>query len=117
MILGTIANFAAYEAAMSCIKGVAVKSGSKFIDKAVIPVGAFIIASMIGDKAQDYTEGKVEEVKTMVKAAKNLADAKRNGDLLDDFDDFDFDDGIVENVFDKAEEVKEEEENGESGNA
>lgn len=115
MILGMIANFAAYEAAMSCIKGVAVKSGCKFIDKAVIPVGAFIIASMIGDKAQDYTEGKVEEVKTMVKATKGLIDAKNNSDDLDDFDIFE--DEIVENVFDKAEEVKEEEENGESGNA
>ena len=103
MIIGAIANFCGYEAAMSCIKGVAVKSGTKIIDKIAIPVGAFLIASLVGDKVQEYTETKVEEVKNTVA---EIRDARKVDISEDDVEE------IVNNIFD--EEV---DENGGSENA
>lgn len=91
MIIGAIANFCGYEAAMSCIKGVAVKSGTKIIDKIAIPVGAFLIASLVGDKVQEYTETKVEEVKNTVV---EIRDARVK--IPDDFAE-----EVVNNIFDE----------------
>lgn len=99
MIIGMFANFAGYECAMSCIKGVAVKRGVKIIDKVLIPAGAFIIASMVGDKCQEYTEARVEEVKSVV-------DDIRNARKEPEFDDSDAEE-IVNNVFGKVTEYDE----------
>lgn len=103
MIIGFISNIAVYEAAMSCMKGVAMSSGSKIVDKIVIPAGIFILASMAGDEAQKYTETKVKEtVESLKSIKKDLEDSSEETPDL-----------VVENVFDK----KEDEENGESDNA
>ena len=97
MIIGFIANVCGYEAAMSCIKGVAVKSGTKFIDKVAIPVGAFLIASLVGDKVQEFTEEKVVEVKN------TLAEVREARDTVSDIKTSDeFCEEIVNNVFGKV---------------
>lgn len=97
MIIGFIANVCGYEAAMSCIKGVAVKSGTKIIDKIAIPVGAFLIASLVGDKVQEYTEEKVVEVKN------TLAEVREARDTVSDIKTSDeFCEEIVNNVFGKV---------------
>ena len=97
MIIGMFANFAGYEAAISCIKGVAVKSGSKIIDKIAIPVGAFLIASLVGDKVQEYTETKVEEVKNTVAEIRD-ARVKTSDDLAEEIVNNIFDEEVDENV-------------------
>lgn len=97
MIIGFIANVCGYEAAMSCIKGVAVKSGTKFIDKIAIPVGAFLIASLVGDKVQEFTEEKVEEVKNTVAEIRE-AEVKTSDDLCQE---------VISNVFGKVTEYDE----------
>lgn len=97
MIIGAIANFCGYEAAMSCIKGVAVKSGTKIIDKIAIPVGAFLIASLVGDKVQEYTETKVEEVKNTVAEIRD-ARVKTSDDLAEEIVNNIFDEEVDENV-------------------
>lgn len=107
MIIGAIANFCGYEAAMSCIKGVAVKSGTKIIDKVAIPVGAFLIASLIGDKVQEYTEEKVVEVKNTVAEIRDARDTVSGIKTSDEFCE-----EVVNNIFD--EEVTED---GDSENA
>ena len=97
MIIGFIANFCGYEAAMSCIKGVAVKSGTKFIDKIAIPVGAFLIASLVGDKVQEFTEEKVVEVKNTVAEIRE-AEVKTSDNLCQE---------VISNVFGKVTEYDE----------
>lgn len=103
MIIGAIANFCGYEAAMSCIKGVAVKSGTKIIDKLAIPVGAFLIASLVGDKVQEYTEEKVVEVKNTVAEIRD-ARVKTSDEFCEE---------VVNNIFEDKEVV----EDGDSENA
>ena len=102
MIIGFIANICGYEAAMSCIKGVAVKSSSKIINKVAIPVGAFLIASMVGDKVQKYTEEKVVEVKNSVAEIRDIrdtvSDIKTSDDLCQE---------VISNVFGKVTEYDE----------
>ena len=97
MIIGFIANFCGYEAAMSCIKGVAVKSGTKFIDKIAIPVGAFLIASLVGDTVQEFTEEKVVEVKNTVAEIRE-AEVKTSDNLCQE---------VISNVFGKVTEYDE----------
>ena len=111
MILGAIANFAGSSAATSCMKGVAMKSGYKIIDKVMIPVGIFIISSMVGDMCQDYTEKKVDEIKESIKEMKNIKESlnKAKNDICDDFTEEDVDE-IVSNVF--KERVTERDEDG-----
>ena len=102
MVIGFLANLAGYEAAMSCIRGVAVKRGIKIVDKLLIPAGAVIISSMIGDKCQEYTEEKVEEVKSTVAEIKNIrgtvSDIKTSDDVCEE---------VVNNVFGKVTEYDE----------
>ena len=93
MIIGAIANFCGYEAAMSCIKGVAVKSGTKIIDKLAIPVGAFLIASLVGDKVQEYTEKQIEEVKNTVSEIRD-ARVKTSDEFCEE---------VVNNIFEDEE--------------
>lgn len=108
MIIGAIANFCGYEAAMSCIKGVAVKSGSKIINKLAIPVGAFLIASMVGDKCQFYAESKVNEVKTAINDVKRQVEEQNAVNEPE----------TVSNIFDTVESTEEEvTEDGDSENA
>ncbi len=102
MIIGFIANVCGYEAAMSCIKGVAVKSGTKFIDKVAIPVGAFLIASLVGDKVQKYTEEKVVEVKNTVAEVRDAKDTVNDIKTPDEFCE-----EIINNVFGKVTEYDE----------
>lgn len=108
MIIGAIANFCGYEAAMSCIKGVAVKSSSKIINKIAIPVGAFLIASMVGDKVQEYTEEKVNEAKAAINDVKRQIEEQNAVNEPE----------TVSNVFDTVESTEEEVvEDGESKDA
>ena len=75
MILGAIANIAGYATSAKVIKGLTTCLESKsVVDKVLIPVGTFIISSMIGDACQEYTEKKVNEVKETVDAIKNIRD-------------------------------------------
>lgn len=97
MIIGFIANVCGYEAAMSCIKGVAVKSGTKFIDKIAIPVGAFLIASLVGDKVQEFTEEKVVEVKNTLAEVRDARDTVSDVKTSDEFCE-----EIINNVFGKV---------------
>lgn len=76
MILGAIANIAGYATSAKVIKGLTTCLESKtVVDKVLIPVGTFIISSIIGDACQEYTEKKVNEVKETVDAIKNIRDA------------------------------------------
>ena len=106
MIIGILANFAGYECAMSCMRGVAVKRGVKIIDKVLIPAGAFIIASMIGDECQSYTEKQIEKASEQIKTA--IAKTK---DVSIDVDEVE---EVINNVFENKKDghVVERDENG-----
>lgn len=85
MILGAIANIAGYATSAKVIKGLTTCLESKtVVDKVLIPVGTFIISSMIGDACQEYAEKKVNEVKETVDAIKNIRDAVKESDNSDE---------------------------------
>ena len=74
------------------------KKGVKIVDKLLIPVGAVIISSIVGDKCQEYTEAKIEEVKNVVNDIRN---ARKEEFSEDDAEE------IVNNVFGKVTEYDE----------
>ena len=99
MILGMLANYAVHKTVVSCIKGVATKSGCEVIDKFVIPAGMFIMGSMVGYSAEEYVDKRVKDAKEEVTKMIEKAKAENKNET------------VVENVFEKAED-KEEEKNG-----
>lgn len=116
MILGTLADVCAYTTSRQFIKGSVKLTGNALTDKFIIPIGTFIISSMVGYEAEKYVNEQVEETKKIVKAVKETID-ERKMSVQEEVSEKEQEENkvVITNVFDNAD--KEDEENGEGGDA
>ena len=112
MILGTLAGIAASMSVGKALTFVnSLYKTTKAFDKYIIPIGTGIVAGMVGDAADKYTERKIAETKEMMTGVKELTN-----DIIEkkraEMEAQNVSEPVVTNVFDKAnEEVDEDGEN------
>ena len=114
MLIGTISNICGYAAASKILTNLADQSfkSIKAVDKVAIPVGIFIISSIVGDKCQEYTEDKVNSVKKTMNEIIELRNAlNEQREKCEEFSENV--DVEYHNIFDDSEEVQD----GDSTNA
>jgi len=92
-----------------------VSSGSKFMDKVVIPIGTFCVSCYVGDKVGEHVDKQIsnakenfETIKELGKLKRELAEAVVSSDV--------YSNSVVHNVF-EDQDIEETEEVAENGNS
>lgn len=110
--IGLFANIASQTAVTSCMKGCAVSSSSKIINKILIPAGIFFTSWAVGDMTQDYVERDIKAIKYNTRTEKEIKnyinELKKSVESTEKAKD----NVVIENVFNK-----EGSEDGDSTNA
>ena len=115
-IVGTIINLCSAASVTNtlCAVNACRKTGWKIIDKVMIPVGTYFVASYVGDKVEEHAEKKIEDFKDAVNGIKELGKLKR--ELVKSSADATAD-TIFHNVFEDQDIVEETEEVTGNGNS
>ena len=91
-----------------------VSSGSKFMDKVVIPIGTFCVSCYVGDKVGEHVDKQISNAKENFETIKELGKLKR--ELVKSSADATAD-TIFHNVFEDQDIVEETEEVTDNGNS
>jgi hypothetical protein len=115
-IVGTIINLCSAASVTNtlCAVNACRKTGWKIIDKVMIPVGTYFVASYVGDKVEEHAEKKIEEFKDAVNGIKELGKLRR--ELAEAVSNDVCCDSVVHNVF-EDQDVEETEEVTDNGNS
>ena len=112
-IVGTIINLCSAASVTNtlCAVNACRKTGWKIIDKVMIPVGTYFVASYVGDKVEEHAEKKIEDFKDAVNGIKELGKLKRELAEAAMSSDVTNSDNVIHNVFEdqdveETEEVK-----------
>lgn len=84
-----------------------VGSGSKFMDKIVIPIGSFCVSCYVGDKVAEHVDKQIADAKENLETIKELRKMTKAYDTQ--FGNSNSDEAVIHNVFEDSvnEEVNE----------
>lgn len=91
-----------------------VSSGSKFMDKVVIPIGTFCVSCYVGDKVGEHVDKQISNAKENFETIKELGKLKR--ELADAVSSDVCCDTVVHNIFEDQDVENDEEVSG-NGNS
>lgn len=72
-LLGLAVNLCSTASVSHALKVLgSVSSGSKFMDKVIIPIGTFCVSCYVGDKVSEHVDKKIDEAKDNFETIKEL---------------------------------------------
>lgn len=77
-----------------------VSSGSKFMDKVVIPIGTFCVSCYVGDKVAEHVDKQIADAKENLETIKEMRKmTKKYAAQFDKY--YEKDDTVIHNVFEE----------------
>ena len=76
-----------------------VSSGSKFMDKVVIPIGTFCVSCYVGDKVAEHVDKQIADAKENLETIKEMRKMTKKYAQFDKY--YEKDDTVIHNVFEE----------------